>query len=109
MFFKIFGAALTVPAGINLGIHFINRALTEVVIPWQEVKLLKKRRAAQAASGVPESKREVFHYMPLGQLQDVEVTDEEFRVLQASGALDILVRGANRRPLIRQIRDLVDG
>lgn|SRR4030067_340386 len=102
MFFVVVGAVLGAPVVFN----FANRVLEELVIPKQELTKLKKRRAQQAAAGVPEEERETTHHVPLDEIaRDIEITDEEFRQLRDMGALDIIRRGANRRPHIKRAEE----
>ena len=96
MFFVAVGALFAAPSIIKT----TNRVLTEIVIPKLEVRALRKRRARQAAEGVPESKREVFQRVPLA---DFELSEKEFCQLRDMGALEILARGAKRRPHVKNI------
>lgn len=95
MFLIAVGAIFASPSIIKT----TNRVLTEIVIPKLEMRALRKRRAKQAAAGVPESKREVFHHVPL----DVELSEQEFGQLRDMGALEILARGAKRRPHTKEV------
>lgn len=100
MFFIAIGGVLLVPTVINLA----NRILEEVVIPNQDFKLLKKRRAEQGERGIPEKNRAVFHRIPL----NVCLTDEEFEQLKASGMHQMLIRAANRYPYVKALPPLQD-
>jgi hypothetical protein len=97
MIIAVVGALFAAPSVIKTA----NRVITEIVIPKLEVRALRKRRARQAAAGVPESKREVFHRVPL----DVELSEQEFGQLRDMGALEILARGAKRRPHVKNIEE----
>src|SRR3972149_1558380 len=102
MFFVVVGVVLGAPVVFNT----LNRVLEEIVIPKQELTKLKRRRAQQAAAGVPEEERETTHHIPLDEIaMNMEITDEEFRALRNMGALEIIRRGANRRPHIKRAEE----
>jgi hypothetical protein len=102
MFFVVVGAVLVAPIVFNT----FNRVLEEIIIPKQELTKLRKRRTQQAADGVLEEERETTHHVPLDEIaKDIEITDEEFRQLRDMGALDIIARGANRRPHIKRAEE----
>lgn len=106
MFFVVVGVVLGAPTVF----HVANRWLEEVIIPKQELTKLKKRRAQQAATGVPEEERETTHHVTItfhqeGLACDLEITNEEHGQMFDAGTLDVMRRGANRRPHIKRAEE----
>jgi hypothetical protein len=102
MFFVVIGAVLGAPVVFN----FANRVLEEITIPKQELKKIRRRRAAQQAAGISEEESEVTKYVPLEAIaKDAEFTQEEWDHLHEIGAVDVILRGVNRRTHIKRQED----
>jgi hypothetical protein len=103
MIFVAIGLVLAAPSVL----HFGNRICEEVLLPNKDMRALKKRRAEQAAAGVPEEEREELIHMPLHGL-DLRLTPEENDKLEKMGAIEIMARAAHRNASAKRLQKRLD-